>query len=370
MDRYQHLMLLHRFFPLPRYLAMPAFGLDISDRSVKFAELVWRRGELRPGIFGKEALAPGVIERGEIKQKESLIAALRTVRNRMSGRRYAIVSLPEERAYVSIMQLPVMRDSEIPVAIESQLEEYVPIAPDAAVFDYEKLPPDPFVDHHVDIAVSVFPLGLAELYRDALHEAGIMPLAFEIETHALARAALPFGGRRVALLVDIGESRTSFAVVKDGFVRFSATVTLGGKDFDVILSKSLDVDTAAAHALKEREGVAWVSGNYKNKEIFNALLPIVSAIKDEIARHLNYWNTQRKHHEGRNVEEVILSGGGANLFGLGEYLSYQLNLPVRAANPWTNIISFDRYIPALHSSKALAFTSTLGLALRGIQRTL
>ncbi|MBI2175405.1 MAG: type IV pilus assembly protein PilM [Parcubacteria group bacterium] len=367
---YYRRTLLRRFFPLPRYLSLPAFGLDISDHSVKFAELVWRKGELRLGTFGKETLAPGVIERGEIKHKESLEATLRSVRERMRGQRYAIVSLPEERAYVSIMQLPVMRASEIPVAIESQLEEYVPIAPDAAIFDYEKLPPDPFVDHHVDIAVSVFPLGLAELYRDVLHGAGIVPLAFEIETHALARAALPFGERRVALLVDIGNARTSFAVVKDGFVRFSATVTLGGKDFDAILSKSFGVDAAAAHALKEREGVAWVSGNYKNKEVFNALLPIISAIKDEVARHMTYWNTQRKHHEGENVGFVMLSGGGANLFGLEEYLSYQLNLPVRTANPWTNIVSFDRHVPELHSSRAVAFTSTLGLALRGVERTL
>ena len=58
--------ILSRIFPPPRYLQMPALGMDISDRSLKFVEILEKGGALRLGRFGKRTLPEGLIEAGEI----------------------------------------------------------------------------------------------------------------------------------------------------------------------------------------------------------------------------------------------------------------------------------------------------------------
>ena len=128
--------LLSRFFPPPKYLQMPAVGIDISDRSLKFVEVLEKKGELRLGRFGKRTLPPGLIQSGEIKDKEKLSKFIRTNFQGMQGS-FVVLSLPEEKAYVSLVTLPKLARGDIKEALDIQLEEYIPLSSAQAVFDYE-----------------------------------------------------------------------------------------------------------------------------------------------------------------------------------------------------------------------------------------
>jgi len=48
-------------------LTLPAFGLDISDLSLKLASLKRRGEQLRLESFGRASIPAGVLEKGEIK---------------------------------------------------------------------------------------------------------------------------------------------------------------------------------------------------------------------------------------------------------------------------------------------------------------
>jgi len=68
--------LLLKFFPVPKYLTQPAVGMDISDRSIKFMELKYKDGEFSLGRFGEREIPAGVIEGGELKEINQLVAIL------------------------------------------------------------------------------------------------------------------------------------------------------------------------------------------------------------------------------------------------------------------------------------------------------
>jgi Tfp pilus assembly PilM family ATPase len=61
---------------------------------------------------------------------------------------------------------------------------------------------------------------------------------------------------------------------------------------------------------------------------------------------------------------VILSGGGASLKGLKDFLSLELKLPVELGNPWVNITKDPP--TKLKNFNSLKYTVTLGLAQRVI----
>src|SRR3989344_6176172 len=114
-------MSLYNIFPPPEYLEMPVIGLDISDRSFKFLSFTRSDGKIRLDKFGKKDMPEGIIAAGIIKKREELISFLSDHRKRL-GIQYAVVSLPEEKAFLHVAQLPAMSAENIRETIEMQLE--------------------------------------------------------------------------------------------------------------------------------------------------------------------------------------------------------------------------------------------------------
>src|SRR3989344_5380684 len=298
-----------RNFPPPKWLEIPAFGLDISDRSFKFAELRAQNGRLALGRFGRKAVGEGILQSGEIKNKDALIELLASSFHSMRGEAVA-VSLPEEKAFVGSATLPKMAPGEVREALEVGLEEYIPLPAGEAVFDFEIVKTDENLDH-TDVVIVAFPRSLVQNYLEVVKAAGVRPSGFPMEGPALARGAL---GRAI--------------------------------------SKTLGVDVFEAERLKKEWGLVRAS---ESKKIFDALLPTVSSIKDEISRHLIFWKShaQHLHVPSPEVRQIYLSGGDANIRGFSEYLSYEFKLPVKLANPWVNITDFENYIPEITYRESL-----------------
>ncbi len=62
-----------------------AFGLDISDLSLKIIKLKKRRGDLVLASIGEGKIKPGIIEGGEIKNEEKLAETIKTVCEKVRG---------------------------------------------------------------------------------------------------------------------------------------------------------------------------------------------------------------------------------------------------------------------------------------------
>src|SRR3989344_712483 len=186
-----HLPNLSRAFPVPKYLRPSGLGLDISDRSLKFAELFSKEGHLELGAFGSKIIPDGVISSGEVKDKGALTRLLEGDLGEFKEHEI-ILSLPEEKAFVGLVTLPLMPSENIHEALELQLEEHVPLSAKEAIFDYELIPSAEAKDH-LDAVLVAFPRNLVEDYRDAVKAAGLKPFVFEMETQALVRSILPKG---------------------------------------------------------------------------------------------------------------------------------------------------------------------------------
>ena len=352
------------YFPPPDYLAMPAVAFDISDRSLKYAQLRRKKGLLRLAKFGREAIPEGLIESGEIKKEGELVDFLRSLREKMRIE-YVTISLPEEKGFLSKVRLPQMDESEIRGALEVQLQENIPLSADDAIFDFEiedwgsekKDSPN-----FMEINLSAFPKRLVEVYRDVLRSAGFKPLAFEMEAQSSSRAIIPYGAKESFLIVDLGKTRTTFIIVENEKVQFTSTVKVGGDQFDMAVAKSLNLKKEEAEKIKAERGLV---KNKTNDEVFTSLIPLVSAIKDEISKHVKYWDFRKRGRNSQNkIEKIMLCGGNSTIPGFKEYLSYESRLPVELANPWVNIVSFDEYIPEIDLKDSLVYATALGLALR------
>ncbi len=348
-------------FPPPKFLEMPAVGLDISDRSIKFTRLKYKKGNLDLDGFANQEIPVGIIEEGEIKDRQKLLDILIEFKKKYHFK-YAFVSLPEQQAYIVSLQIPFMLKGQLREAIELQLEEYVPLSASEAVFDYEILQEPESESGHYHISVSILPKKMVEQYSAVLDEARIYSLAFETEAQAMVRCLVRHEQKGNFLIVDIGGTRTGFAVVTDGVVSFTSTQSnIGGQNITQSIKKNLGVSFEEAEKIKVEKGLI---RSKDNEKLFFSLIPVVSALKDEILRFRDYWQTHGDDHHATRFEKIVLCGGQATLPGLVEYLASGLETKVEIGNPWVNILSFDEIIPAIDRNNALRYVTSLGLSLR------
>ncbi|MBU2219260.1 type IV pilus assembly protein PilM [Patescibacteria group bacterium] len=356
--------LILEWFPTPNYLRMPAVGIDISDKSLKYIELSKKKGNFLISRYGTRIVPEGIIEEGQIKQKRKLVEFLKSINEELKVK-FVNVSLPEEKAFLSRIELPLMKEEEIKNALEFQMEEHIPLSSSDAIFDFEIAKKEEVGkrDDCFQVNLVAYPKLLIENYRDSFVEAGFTPLVFEMETQAFARTMVAPEDKESYFLVDFGKTRISFAIVSDGKIQFTSTIKISGDDLNNALMKDLDIDFFRAEEIKKERGLI---KSKNNEKIFNALLSVASVIKDEINKHIIYWNSHLSDddREQKKIKKILLCGGDSNLTGFPEYLSYELKLPTELCNPWVNIISFEEYVPAIELGESLIYTVALGLALR------
>jgi type IV pilus assembly protein PilM len=357
-------MSLYQLFPPPEYLSMTAMGLDLSDRSFKFLSFSRDNNVLRLDKFGRKDLPEGIIAGGLINKRDELISFLNSER-KQAGIKYAVVSLPEERAFLHVAQLPKMDDGKVREAIEMQLEEIVPLPSADTAFDIKILPANGA--DHIDVLVAAYSKATINEYNSVFQAAGIIPLSFEIEAQSLARAVASKEVLGTVMIIDFGKTRTSFLIVCDGNLRFSSTINITGESLEKAIVKNLGVDMQKAEKLKKDRGIMAMGDG---DDVVSALLPIITSIKEEAEKGMNFWEGHADHihgERGTKIEKIILCGGDANLRGLTEYLSNALKIKAELANVWTNVASFEEIVPEILFNESLSYATAVGLGLRALE---
>jgi type IV pilus assembly protein PilM len=347
----------HRLFsdilPPPRFLEMPAVGLDISDEAVRFVALERKGSSFKVAAFGTEQLPKDVIEEGYVKNKDALVKALKAIKDK-HGLRFVISSLPEEKAYLFKTQIPNMNVADIRGALRFKLEENVPVPLADAVFDYRFIKEPKPKDTHIDLAVAVIHIKVVESYLDVLNAAGLTPLEMRIESQAIAHAVIPKGDEDTHIILAVKETKTILTIVSKGVIQYSSTLTIGGQSLAASIKKNFAVDDDVAAKIRQGKEVR------ESNEMFQSLVNATSVVRDEIQKLFAYWDSREEVHGP--IKSVIICGSDA-LLGFDDYLTRSLQVPVKIANVWTNILSVDTYIPQISYRESLDYASALGLAL-------
>ena len=349
--------------PPPDYLRMPVLCLDLSDKSLKYIELKRKNGTVSVNRFGISALENGIIEGGEIKQKDKLISFLKQIKEKLKTELIS-ASLPEEKVFLSRIKFPLMDEDKIKEALAIQLEEYVPLPGAEAIFDYDVINDSPENKErtHLHLNLAAFPKNFVESYRDVFVGAGFIPIAFEMEVQAFARAVVPKEEMNDVMVIDFGRSRTTFAIVSGGKVQFATTIALAGEEIEKAFILHLKIDRSQVETAKRDIGLIKRKGN---ENLFETLRPLVSVIKDEAAKQAAYWESRNEDDKKNDkISKIILCGGESTLAGLPEFLSYELKMKAELGNPWVNAVSFEDYIPEIERKDSLAYSTAIGLALR------
>lgn len=341
------------------------FGLDISDLSLKIIQLKERGKFFDLSSFGETRMKPGAVEQGEVKDEEALARNIKTAVATVSGEKlktkYVAVSLPEEKAFLQVIQMPYMKEEEVEKAVYFEAENYIPLPMEKVYLDSQIISKDP-KSGRLNVLIAALPRTTIDPYMNALKKAGLKPVILEIESLAISRVLVKEKTTpKPLLLIDLGENRTSFSIFFDQSLRFTTTCSVSSKRFSEMIAENLGIDFKKAEALKIKNGIAV---GQQGRKIFQAVEPSLKELVELTKKYLDY--CQKEYNQ--KIDKILLCGGGVSLQGFVEFFSDKLNVKVELANPWVNILPNQEDIidPALYR-ESLRYTTALGLALKGIK---
>ena len=354
-----------------------AFGLDISDLSLRIVNLKRKRGRFKLSSFGEAEIPSGIIKNGEIKKEEDLVKIIKKAISEVKGKslktKYVIASLPEEKSFLKVIQMPHLQEKELKSAIVYEAESHIPLPIEEVYLDFHVV--SPLYDHldRQDVLLVALPKKTVDPYISCFKKAGLKPLALEIESFSVARALVKDGVSNFpVLIIDLGATKTSLTVFSGYSLKFSFFTPISSNSFTELISKIMKIDSDKAEKLKLKYGIE-TKGEEEGGAVFEALIPALVDLVEQIKKYIDYYDTHisREHlfmSEGGKIKKILLSGGGANLKGLIAFFSEQLKIPVEFGNPWANILfKKGEIVPEMSFKKSLSYTSALGLALRGIK---
>jgi len=346
-----------------------SFGLDISDRTLKLVQIKRNKRGLSIWALNKIALPFGIIKKGEVKDIEKLsiyIKKLVTKSGKVSSR-YVVASLPEEKSFLRVLQMPRMSEQDLKKAVRFEAENYIPFSLDKVYLDSEVITCPKPKGEYVEVLITAMPKKVVDPYIKAIKKAGLIPLALETESQAAVRALIKdeVKGKPI-YLIDFGATSTSFSVYFGDCLRFASFIPICSEDFTLSIAQAINKDREEAEVLKKLHGLnnKGVTGG----RIAKILKPQVNELAKEIRKHIEYYMNYGKGNslsdKEKTADKLLLYGGGMEMSGLPEALSKKLKIKMEKTNPLINLSKQSKITFLKHKRKPSVFTVAMGLALR------
>ncbi|MCX6723257.1 MAG: type IV pilus assembly protein PilM [Candidatus Staskawiczbacteria bacterium] len=346
-----------------------AFGLDINDLSLKIVKLKKKSRGFTLVSFSEEKIPPNVIEDGVIKDEVILAKIIKSAYDKAKGKKiitkYVVASLPEEKSFSQVIQMPKMSEEELKMAVPLEAENYIPMPIDEVYLDFQVISPIKNSFNHPEVLIVAMPKKIVDSYVSCFKKAGLMPIILEAEAEAIARALVKKETNSLLIMVDFGENNTNFIVFSGSSIRFTTSIPISSQSLTKAISELLKISFDEAEKLKIEYGLTGKKINDRAEKVSQIIEPILKDLTDQVKKYLNFYRDHSSFEyllpEGK-TEKIILCGGGAELKGLTDFMSKSLDISVEIGDPLINFLIKNP--KNIIKENLLSFTTAIGLALR------
>ena len=335
-------------------------AIDLGSGQVKMLTLENGSGTPRIGALGIERLQHDAIVGGEIMDYRVVVDAVRALRERLDIKgRAAATAVSGRDVIVKRIKMDRMRDAEARKVIRWEAEQHVPFDMDSVSLDFEVL--DPESDGlQMDVLLVAAKMDLVETRMRLLQEAGFDTAVIDVDSFAVQTAferAYEHAAYGSFCLVNIGREISNLSVVEQRSPVLTRDLAIGTRRFAEALVKELGISLDEAETRLRQPGEMDAASRDALKEPIESLVAPVERARSILM--------SGETSQGR-LDEVVLSGGGARLPGLGEAIERRLGTKVTVLDPLRAVSAtpeIERSLAEHGGPSVLAVA--IGLGLRG-----
>jgi type IV pilus assembly protein PilM len=337
-------------------------GLDIGSSLIKVVEVDHSRGHPVLTRYGIIKLPPEAIVEGEMMDQSLVIEGIQECMTKAGITQKDVITAVSGRAViVKKVVMDKMNPDDAKEAIFWEAEQHVPFDIDDVCLDFQVLKEDVGANQ-MEILLVAAKKEMVNTHANIVRDAGLSPRIIDVDSFAVQNAIESASGGEGGLvtgLINIGSDVTNINIVQGNIPYFTRDLSVGSNVFIEAIQRNLGVDFDEADAM--------LSGDrgIEDEERFNT---VIAEAADEISmgieRSISFLKTAG---DAEQIDEVVLSGGGARIPGLKEILSEKHGIEFRVNDAISRIDRTDNLFEDAGDDMERVgplLTVALGLALR------
>jgi type IV pilus assembly protein PilM len=343
------------------YHRRPLFGLDIGSQTVKFVQLENHAHKAVVKAYGSIATDDEIMKNGvitNIPKAAELVDKLlsENIKGKITTNR-VVMSVPVSRAYTRVVDLPLMSKKELESAVKLEIEQSIPVPTKNLYYDYEVMPG--LDNDNLLVRMVATQKEIIDSYVAVCDLLGLDLALVQTNIRADAQLCIMYENMIKGspyVIVDVGGDSIDIGIL-DETLRVTGTVEEGGNSLTDAIARVLHITHDKAHKIKITKGIA---AGAQQAKIKSAVDPILDKVVVEIQRMIKFY--EERVHEGAEVSQILIVGGGANMPGLGDYLTNATHIATRVSSPWGKYLEFGHIEPP-ENADLPRFLTCIGLAL-------
>jgi type IV pilus assembly protein PilM len=319
-------------------------GLDLGHHSLKAVQLEKSPGGWRVARVASMPTPPDAIKDGVVTDSLSLTAAIRALlKENHINATSAHIAVSGGSVVVRQVRMPRMAEATLRKSIKFEASRYVPSSVEESYVEFEIV--GPADDNQMDVLMVAAPREIVESRVQACEAAGLQVESVDVEAFAIFRSLIEADelhdwSEKTLAIVNIGSSMTNMSVVTGGVFAMTRSIPNGGHTLTDALKSYFKLSYEDAESGKGQLDLRDLLDEAKPKE--NPPLRVLQQHLDdlvrEVRRSLNYYQSQQTEgsQNKQQVDLVMLTGGGAKMLGMAEYIIHKLSIETVSSDVFSN----------------------------------
>lgn len=336
-------------------------GVDIGSHAVKICRLQKAGREYKVLAIGSASLPAGAVEDGVLQEPEVVAKTITSLLKNLKIKDKKIgISISGYSVIVKKINLETMDDKALAEYIKAEAEQYIPFDIDEVYLDFQKLPSKKENAERMSVMLVAAKKEVVNDYLEMLEQLKLKTVLVDVDGFALENIwEMTSEQIQNVALIDIGASKMNINIISEGISVLARDVVVGSGQLTEQLSNALDMDYETAEKVKLGLHPIDETSQHKVESIFTK---ICTQWVLEIKKAIDLYQA---NNPDKALTSLVLSGGGAKVKSLIEYINRETGLPVTLFNPFSNMIIEDnlfdkQYINSIAPEMAIA----VGLAIR------
>jgi type IV pilus assembly protein PilM len=325
-------------------------GVDVGTAYIKIAQITHTEHKPLLDTYGMVDISNYLEAGNKDRAVAQTAAVLKNLMNvaRVTTKR-CVASLPNSAVFTSVIDMPLMSDTELASAMPYEAKKYVPLPLSEVALSWSIVTKNEAAKTLKVLLIAV-PITVRESYVQLFSMAALNLEIIEIEALALIRS-LTAEQNNNCLIIDIGARSTGLNIIKDGLLQLTRNLNVGGDTITDKIAQSLGINKIRAEQFKKDFGMS------KSNFIPESVKPVLQVVKGEALQLINLY---RSHN--LTLSRIMLVGGSAKLPGISDYFA-DLGIPVELGDPLRELSFPESAANAVERYKS-QLSIAVGLGLR------
>ncbi|MBU1417151.1 MAG: pilus assembly protein PilM [Proteobacteria bacterium] len=307
-------------------------GVDIGSHAVKVCQLKRTDKAYAVVNLGSATLPEDAVDDGTLNDPEAVGKAIADLFKNLKIKKKKIgFSISGYSVIVKKVNLAVMTEEELEEHIQSEAEQYIPFDIDDVYLDFQDLKTNKEGSDRTDVMLVAAKKEIVDDYLEMLEGINLQPVIVDVDGFALENTyEYNYPKDENVALVDIGATKMNINIISKGTSVVARDIVVGSRQLTEQIQNAFDIEFEEAEALK----LGHLPAEDKQQQIEEIFSTTCTQWVLEIKKAIDLYHA---NHADEQLTRLVLSGGGAKVAGLTDFLSSETGLTVELFNPFANM---------------------------------